>query len=75
MTDEEFSEKIMRILESDSDDDQAAKSHLAAGRSIYYCKDDYPDGMIREWPDGRRELVAIALDGTITIVKTAAEGV
>lgn len=65
MNDEEFFEKIARVLEADSDDGQAAKSHLAAGRPIYYCEDAYPDYMIRKWPDGRRELVTIDAMGNI----------
>lgn len=68
MTDDDFSEKIARILESDSDDGQAAKSHLAAGRPIYYCDDAYPNYMVRKWPDGRRELVTRTSMGEILVV-------
>lgn len=68
MTDDEFSEKIAHILESDTDDGQAAKSHLAAGRPIYYCDDAYPNYMIRKWPDGRRELVTRTSMGEILVV-------
>lgn len=40
------------------DGDLAAREHLAAGRPIYYGEDDTPDGLlIKEHPDGRRELV------------------
>lgn len=39
------------------DDGEAARSHLAAGRPIYYCDDEFPEGVIKEYPDGRRELV------------------
>lgn len=53
------------------DDGQAAKSHLAAGRPIYYCDDRYPNDLVREWPDGSRELVAIdSSTGGFTIVRT-----
>jgi len=69
MTDEEFSGQIIRILESDSDDGQAAKSHLAAGRPIYYCDDGYPDQMILKWPDGRRELVGMDKAGKVFLIK------
>ncbi len=51
------------------DDGQAAQSHLDAGRPIYYCEDAYPDEMVREWPGGNRELVTVALDGTILRAK------
>lgn len=39
------------------DDGEAAASHLAAGRPIYYGSDDYPLYTIKEYPDGHRELV------------------
>lgn len=69
MTDEESSEKIAHILKSDSDDGQAAKSHLAAGRPIYYCDDAHQNGVIRKWPDGRRELLTVGEAGTFILVK------
>lgn len=41
-----------------NDDGAAAKEHLAAGRAIYYSEEDTPDELlIKEYPDGRRELV------------------
>lgn len=40
------------------DDGAAAKEHLQAGFPIYYAKDDTPAGLlIKEHPNGRRELV------------------
>ncbi|WP_035178673.1 hypothetical protein [Acidocella facilis] len=40
------------------DDGAAAKEHLQAGFPIYYAKDDTPPGLlIKEHPNGRRELV------------------
>ncbi|WP_258187790.1 hypothetical protein [Trinickia symbiotica] len=51
------------------DDGQAARSHLAAGRPIYYCDDRYPDDFIRKWPDGRRELVAVDDAGNISVIR------
>ena len=51
------------------DDGQAAQLHLDAGRAIYYCEDAYPDEMVRQWPDGNRELVTLALDGTVLRAK------
>ncbi len=50
------------------DDGAAAKSHLAAGRPIYYCDDAYPNYMIRKWPDGRRELVTLTSMAEILVV-------
>lgn len=39
-------------------DGAAARAHLEAGRPIYYVEDDTPAGLlIKEHPDGRRELV------------------
>lgn len=40
------------------DDGQAAQAHLTAGRPIYYGTADTPPGhAVKEYPDGRRELV------------------
>lgn len=40
------------------DDGAAANAHLAAGRPIYYGTADTPPGhAVKEYPDGRRELV------------------
>lgn len=40
------------------DDGAAAQSHLDAGFPIYYAEDDTPaDLLIKEYPDGRRELI------------------
>ncbi len=40
------------------DDGAAARSHLDAGRPIYYGEKDTPPGLVvKEYPDGRRELV------------------
>ena len=52
------------------DDDQAAQSHLAAGRPVHYCDDRHPDAIVREWPDGRRELVAVDDDGHVRVVRS-----
>lgn len=50
------------IREIERSDDSAAREHLAAGRSISYCEDDTPDGhVVQEYPDGRRELIHVAL--------------
>jgi hypothetical protein len=48
---------------------QAAQAHLDTDRPIYYCEDAYPDEMVRQWPDGNRELVTLALDGTVLRAK------
>ncbi|WP_420962420.1 hypothetical protein [Brucella sp. IR073] len=40
------------------DDGAAALEHLKAGFPIYYIEDDTPEGLlVKEYPDGRRELV------------------
>lgn len=45
------------------DDGAAAKEHLAAGFPIYYGEADTPeDAIIKEYPDGRRELVRFGKD-------------
>lgn len=56
-------DEIAQALEADDDDGEAARSHLAAGRWISYRDPDYPDDIIREWPDGRREFVGRGQEG------------
>lgn len=42
-----------------SDNGEEAKRHLAAGRPIYYGDDRFKDAVVKKYPDGRRQLVAI----------------
>lgn len=51
------------------DDGLAAKSHLAAGRAIYYGDPQYPGQIVKEHPDGRRQLVEIDEKSVVTIIK------
>ena len=54
------------------DDGQAAKDHLAAGFPIYFREDDTPKGLIiKQHPDGRRELVSFDQGGE-RVVQAAA---
>jgi hypothetical protein len=40
------------------DQGEAAREHLSAGHPIYYVEGDTPDDLlVKEYPDGRRELV------------------
>ena len=58
-----------------SDDGAAAREHLAAGRLIYYCEDSTPDGVsIKEFPDGRRELVRFDSSGEHLVGTIEVEG-
>jgi hypothetical protein len=41
----------------DRDTGEAAKAHLAAGRPIYYGDPAYPGAVVKQYPDGRRQLV------------------
>ena len=46
-----------------NDDGAAAKAHLAAGNPIYYTEADTPERMcLKEYPDGRRELVTFDVE-------------
>lgn len=59
-------DKLAAILEDAGlhDDGAAARSHLEAGFPIYYSETDTPaDAIIKEYPDGRRELVRVDADG------------
>jgi hypothetical protein len=51
------------------DDGQAVASHLRAGHPVYYCCDEYPLEIVREWPNGFRELVSVSSDGKIVNVR------
>lgn len=48
------------------DDGLDAKSHLAAGRSINYGDSRYPGQIIKEYPDGRKQLVDIDEKSVVT---------
>lgn len=51
------------------DDDLAPKGLLAAGHPIYYRERDTPDDLvIRESPDGRRELIRVTDTGAEFVV-------
>lgn len=52
-----------------NDDGLAAKQHLAAGRAIYYGDDRYPEGVVKEYPDGRRQLIAVSIKGEKTVIR------
>jgi YgiT-type zinc finger domain-containing protein len=56
------------------DDGEAALEHLAAGNPIYYREADTPQGVcIKEFPNGRRELVRFDLEsGKEVVVSTLA---
>lgn len=51
------------------DDGSAAKEHLAAGRFITYRDPKHGNSLVREWPNGSRELVNADLDGNLTVLK------
>jgi hypothetical protein len=50
-----FMAAFTKALANDSGEE--AKRHLAAGRPIYYGDDRYPDAVVKEYPDGLRQLV------------------
>ncbi|PJX23381.1 hypothetical protein CAP48_12600 [Advenella sp. S44] len=55
------------------DDGAAARAHLQAGRPVYYREDNTPPGLvIKEFPDGRRQLVRFVNGIEQTIGDTAA---
>ncbi len=51
----QFFDQFERDL--DNDPGEAAKAHLAAGRPIYYEDPEYPEQIIKEYPEGHRQLV------------------
>jgi hypothetical protein len=50
------------------DDGRAAKEHLKAGRPIYFCVDEFGDFIVREWPDGTKDLVTVDEDAVVSMV-------
>lgn len=51
------------------DDGAAAKRHLAAGRPIYYADERYPGELVKKFPDGRKQLVAVNDRGKFRIIR------
>lgn len=70
MSEGEFAEWDRDFIAAlEAGDDSAARASLAAGVPIYYAEEDTPaDGVIKEYPDGHRELVTI-LDGNETFLR------
>lgn len=65
--DDDFMAEFERDLAEENG--EAAERHLAAGRSISYREPETPAGMvIREYPDGRRELLRCDPDGEFRLV-------
>ncbi len=50
-----------------NDRGEAASSHLAAGRAIYFVDDRYGDAIVKQYPDGRRQIVDFTDDREIVI--------
>ena len=61
------SSKIEDVLAND--DGLAAREHLAAGHPIYYGDDRYPDGVVKEYPDERLQLVTVTDSEQITVIR------
>lgn len=52
-----------------SDDGQAAQQHLDAGRPIYYGDAHFPEGLVKKYPDGRKQLVSVSADGKVSVIR------
>lgn len=63
-------ENLPLALLEDEDDGEAARSHLAAGRWVTYRDPTYSYLLVREWPDGRRELVHADVDGNVRVLQS-----
>ena len=51
------------------DDGAAARAHLDAGRPIYYGEIDTPTGLVvKEYPDGRKDLVRFDEQGEHCVI-------
>jgi len=63
-----FWNDLPRLIEQD--DGRAVKELLAKGIAAYYSDDETPDGqLIREQPDGTRQLVRVNFDGDDTVIR------
>ena len=51
------------------DDGLAAQQHLDAGHPIYYGDEAFPEGFIKKYPDGRKQLVTISEDGKVSVIR------
>jgi hypothetical protein len=52
-----------------NDDGLAALQYLAAGRPIYYGDARYPEGLVKKYPDGRKQLVSVSADGKVSVIR------
>lgn len=73
VVDRRASEAFLSSLEFErsltQDDGQAAQQHLDAGRPIYYGDARYPAGLIKKYPDGRKQLVSVNHRGDISVIQ------
>lgn len=60
-----FMAAFTQALKTDPGD--AAAAHLAAGRPVYYSDKRFPGGIVKEHPDGRRQLVAVEGESEIIL--------
>ncbi|MDN4572022.1 hypothetical protein DBB29_00805 [Pandoraea cepalis] len=51
-------------------DDSAVVDNLRAGRAVTYDDPDYPGELVREYPDGRREIVDVDGAGKVFVVRS-----
>lgn len=51
------------------DDGLAAQQHLAAGRPIYYGDAQYPEGLVKKYPDGHKQLVSVSAKGEVSVIR------
>ncbi len=63
-----FWRHVERVLANDRG--EAARAHLAAGNPIYHTDENFPNQLVRQWPNGTRELVSIDKTGVVTVLQT-----
>jgi len=51
------------------DDGRAVREHLEEGRPVFYCDDQYPSEIIREWPNGKRDLGIVTPAGQFEMLR------
>lgn len=65
----EVQAEMIGYMVGDMDEGAAAAAHLESGQPITYADDNFPGLMVREWPDGRCELIGVDLvTGKVIVV-------
>lgn len=72
----EVQAEMIGYMVADMDEGAAAAAHLEGGQPITYADDKFPGHMVREWPDGRCELIGFDfVTGKVIVVCDTVPGI